>query len=191
MHLCTFLIEMTQMCHQQKRWVFFFSLGPLQDPCAAAVTAVTNLTSVSSSIQIKDMHGLVTLNYFRENQAGASSLYKPQTNKQIIQVMVLDPMLAAGQVVEVAKQFEMKYFLVGVTQPSVVNKQIRREKVTNIMTWHPSTSHCFCQCQCLCLLVSWPTFQKQSMTELGNISSFQFIASIHRYQPSNLQSRTL
>ena len=38
--------------------------------------------------------------------------------------MVLDPMLAAGQVVEVAKQFEMKYFLVGVTQPSVLNKQI-------------------------------------------------------------------
>ena len=29
--------------------------------------------------------------------------------------MVLDPMLAAGQVVEVAKQFEMEYFLVGVT----------------------------------------------------------------------------
>ena len=74
------------------------------------------------------------------------------TNKQIIQVMVLDPMLAAGQVVEVEKQFEMKYFLVGVTRPSVINKQIRKEQVTNIMIWYPSTSRYCCQCQCLCLL---------------------------------------
>ena len=69
------------------------------------------------------------------------------TNKQIIQVMVLDPMLAAGQVVEVEKQFEMKYFLVGMTQPSVINKQIRKEQVTNIMIWYPSNSRCCCQCQ--------------------------------------------
>ena len=64
------------------------------------------------------------------------------TNKQIIQVMVLDPMLAAGQVVEVAKHFEMKYFLVGVTQPSVINKQTRKGQVTNIIISYPSTSHC-------------------------------------------------
>ena len=49
--------------------------------------------------------------------------------------MVLDPMLAAGQVVEVEKQFDIKYFLVGVTQPIVINKQIRKEQVTNIMIW--------------------------------------------------------
>ena len=72
--------------------------------------------------------------------------------------MVLDPMIAAGQVVEVAKQFKLTHFLVGVTQPSVINKQIRKEKVTNIMILYPSTSHYCCQCQCLCLLVSWPTF---------------------------------
>ena len=66
------------------------------------------------------------------------------TNKQIFQVMVLDPMIAAGQVVEVAKQFKLKHFLAGVTQPSVINKQIRKEQVTNIMIWHPSTSRCCC-----------------------------------------------
>ena len=128
-------------------------------------------------------------------EVGASSL-KNATNKQIIQVMVLDPMLAAGQVVEVAKQFEIKFFLVGVTQPSVINKQIRKEQVTNIMIWYLSTSRCCCQCQCLCLLAyqlftAFPRFRNKvwQSKERKKFLVYCFHSQVSTFKP--LEQNTL
>ena len=50
------LLQIVKIWHQQKRWVFFFDYGPLQDPCEEVSVSASML--LKHRLQLKGVQGV-------------------------------------------------------------------------------------------------------------------------------------